>query len=104
MSYLHGGWGLKKDIKTGQLSHGPKEKWKLDLAVVKATIRFWRKQAGWPNNRRSYGRYKGWITLTLTLNKGNESHSSVRSLLGTAHTVTVNNLTESINQSIRSER
>jgi hypothetical protein len=38
--YLLGGWGSKKDIRTGQLSDGPKEKWKPDLEVVKATIRF----------------------------------------------------------------
>jgi hypothetical protein len=38
--YLLGGWGSKKDIRTGQLLDGPKEKWKPDLAVVKATIRF----------------------------------------------------------------
>jgi hypothetical protein len=38
--YLLGGWGSKKDVRTGQLSDGPKEKWKPDLAVVKATIRF----------------------------------------------------------------
>lgn len=40
ISYLLGGWGSKKDIKTGQLLDGPKEKWKPNLAVVKATIRF----------------------------------------------------------------
>jgi len=39
-AYLLGGWGSKKDIRTGQLLDGPKEKWKPDLAVVKATIRF----------------------------------------------------------------
>ena len=38
--YLLGGWGSKKDIRTGQLLDGPKEKWRADLAVVKATIRF----------------------------------------------------------------
>jgi hypothetical protein len=38
--YLLGGWGSKKDVRTGQLLDGPKEKWKPDLAVVKATIRF----------------------------------------------------------------
>jgi hypothetical protein len=38
--YLLGGWSSKKDLKTGQLSDGPKEKWKPDLVVVKATIRF----------------------------------------------------------------
>lgn len=40
ISYLLGGWGSRKDIRTGQLLDGPKEKWKPDLAVVKATIRF----------------------------------------------------------------
>jgi hypothetical protein len=39
MSYLLEGWGSKKDIRTGQLLDDPKEKWKLDLAVVKAIIR-----------------------------------------------------------------
>jgi hypothetical protein len=38
--YLLGGYGSKKDIRTGQLLDGPKEKWKPDLVVVKATIRF----------------------------------------------------------------
>jgi hypothetical protein len=38
--YLLGGWGSKKDIRTGQLFGSPKEKWKPNLAVVKATIRF----------------------------------------------------------------
>jgi hypothetical protein len=37
--FLLGGWGKKKDSK-GQLVDGPKEKWKPDLDVVKATIRF----------------------------------------------------------------
>jgi hypothetical protein len=40
ISYLSGGWGSKKGIRTGQFLDGPKEKWKPDLAVVKATIRF----------------------------------------------------------------
>jgi hypothetical protein len=40
ISYLLGGWGSKKNIRTGQLLDGPKEKWKPDLAVVKATVRF----------------------------------------------------------------
>jgi hypothetical protein len=40
ISYLLGGWGSKKDIRTGQLLGGPKEKWKPNLAVVKATIWF----------------------------------------------------------------
>jgi hypothetical protein len=38
--YLLGGWGTRKDVRTGQLLDGLKEKWKPDLAVVKATIRF----------------------------------------------------------------
>jgi hypothetical protein len=38
--YLLGGWGSKKNIRTGQLIDGPKEEWKPDLAVVKATVRF----------------------------------------------------------------
>jgi hypothetical protein len=40
ISYPLTGWGSKKDIRTGQLLDGPKEKWKPNLAVVKATIRF----------------------------------------------------------------
>jgi hypothetical protein len=32
--------GFEKDIETGQSLDGPKEKWKPDLAVVKATIQF----------------------------------------------------------------
>jgi len=38
--YLLGGWGSRKDVRTGQLLDGPKEKWKPDIEVVKATIRF----------------------------------------------------------------
>ena len=37
--FLLGGWGPKKNSK-GQLVDGPKEKWRPDLEVVKATIRF----------------------------------------------------------------
>jgi hypothetical protein len=45
--YLLGGWGPRKDVKKGQLLDGPKEKWKPDVEVVKATIRFLeKKQAG----------------------------------------------------------
>jgi hypothetical protein len=40
MSYLLGGWGLKKHWETGELLDGPKEKWKPDLKVVKQIIRF----------------------------------------------------------------
>jgi hypothetical protein len=39
VSFLLGGWGKKQDCK-GQLVDGPKEKWRPDLEVVKATIRF----------------------------------------------------------------
>jgi ribonuclease HI len=38
--YLLGGWGTRKDNRTGQLLDGPKEKWKPNLEVVKATIGF----------------------------------------------------------------
>jgi ribonuclease HI len=38
--YLLGGWGRRKDARTGQLLDGPKEKWKPNLEVVKATIGF----------------------------------------------------------------
>ena len=31
---------MSKDMRTGQLSNGPKEKWKSDLLVVKAIVRF----------------------------------------------------------------
>jgi hypothetical protein len=37
--FLLGGWGTKKDSK-GQLVDGLRDKWKPDLKVVKATIRF----------------------------------------------------------------
>jgi hypothetical protein len=38
--YLLGGWGSRKDVRTGQFLDGPQEKWKPDMEVVKATIRF----------------------------------------------------------------
>jgi ribonuclease HI len=38
--YLLGGWGSRKNVTTGQLLDGPKEKWKPDMEAVKATIRF----------------------------------------------------------------
>lgn len=38
--YLLGGWGWRKDVRTGQFLDGPKEKWKPDIEAVKATIRF----------------------------------------------------------------
>ena len=40
VSYLLGGWGSRKDVTTGQFLDGPKEKWKSDVEVVKAPIRF----------------------------------------------------------------
>jgi hypothetical protein len=40
VSYLLGGWSSRKDVRTGQLLDGPKEKWKPNMEVVKATIRF----------------------------------------------------------------
>jgi hypothetical protein len=40
VSYLLGGWRLKKHWETGEPLDGPKEKWKPDLKVVKQTIRF----------------------------------------------------------------
>jgi hypothetical protein len=40
ISYLLGGWGSRKDIRTGQLLDSPKEKWKSDIEVVKATVWF----------------------------------------------------------------
>ena len=38
--YLLGGWGIRKDARTGQLLDGPKEKWKPNLEVIKATVGF----------------------------------------------------------------
>jgi ribonuclease HI len=38
--YLLGGWSSRKDVRTGRLLDGPQEKWKPDMEVVKATIRF----------------------------------------------------------------
>jgi hypothetical protein len=40
VSYLLGGWGLKKHWEIGEPLDGPREKWKPDLEVVKQTIRF----------------------------------------------------------------
>jgi ribonuclease HI len=39
-SYLLGGWSGRKDIKTGKLVDGPRERWKPNLEVVRASIRF----------------------------------------------------------------
>lgn len=39
-SYLLGGWSGCKDINTGKPIDGPRESWKPNLAVVRATIRF----------------------------------------------------------------
>jgi ribonuclease HI len=39
-SYLLGGWSGRKDARTGKLVDGPRESWKPDLRVVKASIRF----------------------------------------------------------------
>jgi ribonuclease HI len=39
-SYLLGGWSGRKDARTGKLVDGPRESWKPDLKVVKASIRF----------------------------------------------------------------
>jgi hypothetical protein len=38
--YLLGGWGPKKDVRTGQFVDGPKERWKPDMEAVIATIQF----------------------------------------------------------------
>jgi hypothetical protein len=38
--YLLGGWGSRKDVRTGRLLDGPQEKWKPDMEAIKATIRF----------------------------------------------------------------
>jgi hypothetical protein len=38
--YLLGEWRSRKDVRTEQLLGGPKEKWKPDMEVVKATLRF----------------------------------------------------------------
>jgi hypothetical protein len=42
--YLLGGWGSRKDVRTGRLLDGPQEKWKPDMEAIKATIRFSKKQ------------------------------------------------------------
>lgn len=39
-SYLLGGWSGRKDARTGKLLDGPRESWKPDLRVVRASIRF----------------------------------------------------------------
>jgi len=39
-SYLLGGWSGRKDVKTGKFVDGPRERWKPDLKVVRASIRF----------------------------------------------------------------
>jgi ribonuclease HI len=51
--FLLGGWGKKQDSQ-GQLVDGPKEKWRPDLEVVKATIRFL-EQTGRLDYRRQVG-------------------------------------------------
>jgi hypothetical protein len=38
--YLLGGWGSRKDARTGRLLDGPKEKWKPDMEALKANIPF----------------------------------------------------------------
>jgi hypothetical protein len=38
--YLLGGWGKRKDLTSGKLRDGERDKWKPDLTVVKATILF----------------------------------------------------------------
>jgi hypothetical protein len=37
---IAGGWSGRKDARTGKLVDGPRESWKPDLKVVKASIRF----------------------------------------------------------------
>jgi ribonuclease HI len=39
-SYLLGGWSGRKDVLTGKFVDGPRESWKPDLKVVRASIRF----------------------------------------------------------------
>lgn len=38
--YLLGGWGKRKDRKSGKLLDGERDNWKPDLTVVKATVQF----------------------------------------------------------------
>jgi hypothetical protein len=38
--YLLGGWGKRKDLTSGKLRDGERDKWNPDLTVVKATILF----------------------------------------------------------------
>jgi hypothetical protein len=39
-SYLLGGWSGRKDVKTGEFVDGPRESWKPNVKVVKASIHF----------------------------------------------------------------
>jgi hypothetical protein len=39
-SYLLGGWSGHKGVRTGKLVDGPREIWKPDLKVIRASIRF----------------------------------------------------------------
>ncbi|KAL1581903.1 hypothetical protein WHR41_09480 [Cladosporium halotolerans] len=39
-SYLLGGWSGRKDARTGKFVDGPRESWKPELKVVRASIRF----------------------------------------------------------------
>ena len=39
-SYLLGGWSGSKDARTGKFVDGPRESWKPDLKVDKASIHF----------------------------------------------------------------
>lgn len=38
--FMLGGWSQRRDERTGRLLDGPREKWKPNIEVVKATIRF----------------------------------------------------------------
>lgn len=38
--YLLGGWGKRRDARTGKPLDGDKSEWKPDLTIVKATVRF----------------------------------------------------------------
>jgi hypothetical protein len=40
VSYLLGGWGKRRDAKSGKLLDGEKDNWRPDLTVVKATVRY----------------------------------------------------------------
>ena len=58
VSFLLGGWGIKRDWRTGELLDGLMDKWKPNLAVVLATVRFlenWQARHSASRNRGRQG-------------------------------------------------